>query len=60
MFGVAREAEGLHDIERFSFDPVQTAMQGKMTGEPCYVLFSYENREVIYGGAVTKSTNQVE
>ena len=53
-FGVRREEEGMHDIEKFSFDPVKTAEQGKETGSPCYVLFSYEQREAMYGGATTR------
>ena len=53
-FGVKREEEGMHDIEQFSFHPVATAEGGEVTGEPCYVLFSYENREAMYGGAVTR------
>ncbi len=53
-FGVRREEEGMHDIEKFSFDPVTTAEQGKETGSPCYVLFSYEQREAMYGGATTR------
>ncbi len=54
-FGVKREEEGLHDIEEFSFDPVKTAEYGAVTGETCYVLFSYEQREAMYGGAVWQS-----
>ena len=54
-FGVKREEEGLHDIEEFSFDPVRTAEYGAVTGETCYVLFSYEQREAMYGGAVWQS-----
>jgi len=53
-FGVKREEEGMHDIEFFSFDPVKTAVMGEITGEPCYVLFSYEEREKMYGSAVTR------
>ena len=54
-FGVKREEEGMHDIEEFSFDPVKTAEQGVATGEPCLVLFSYEKREAMYGGALWQS-----
>lgn len=53
-FGVKREQEGQHDIEQFSFDPEQTAEQGKVIGNPCYILFSYERRELIYGGAMVR------
>ncbi len=53
-FGIQREEEGMHDIEKFSFDPVHTAETGKMAGEACYVLFSYEKRDAMYGGAVTR------
>ena len=53
-FGVRREEEGMHDIEKFSFDPVATVEQGKEMGSPCYVLFSYEQREAMYGGATTR------
>ena len=55
-FGVKREEEGMHDIERFSFDPVETAEQGKVVGKPCQVLFSYEQRDAMYGGATTKKS----
>jgi len=54
-FGVKREEEGMHDIEEFSFDPVRTAKHGVVKGKPCYVLFSYEQREAMYGGAVWQS-----
>ena len=54
-FGVKREEEGMHDIEAFSFHPVKTATQGETKGNPCYVLFSYEKREAMYGGAVWQS-----
>lgn len=54
-FDVKREEEGMHDIEEFSFDPVKTAESGVATGESCLVLFSYENREAMYGGAVWQS-----
>ena len=54
-FGIKREEEGMHDIEEFSFDPVKTAEQGVATGEPCLVLFSYEKREAMYGGALWQS-----
>lgn len=52
-FGIKKEEEGIHDIERFSFDPVMTAFWGKQTGAPCKVLFSYEEREPMYGQAST-------
>ena len=52
---VKREEEGMHDIEEFSFDPVKTAESGAITGNPCYVLFSYESREAMYGGALWQS-----
>ena len=52
-FGVKREEEGMHDIEKFSFNPAATAEQGEAVGEACYVLFSYEKREAMYGGAAT-------
>ena len=55
-FGVKREEEGMHDIEKFSFDPVETAEQGKMAGEPCMILFSYEKREAMHGGATTRKS----
>ena len=54
-FEVKREEEGMHDIEKFSFDPVKTAECGLMTGESCLVLFSYERREAMYGGALWQS-----
>jgi len=57
-FGVKREEEGMHDIEQFSFDPVETAEQGKVQGSSCCVLFSYEQRDAMYGGAVTKKSKQ--
>lgn len=57
-FDVKREEEGMHDVEKFSFDPVETAEQEKPAGEPCLILFSYEKREVMYGGAVTKKSKQ--
>ena len=53
-FGIKREEEGMHDIEKFSLDPVKTAEQGKKMGSPCYVLFSYEQRDAMYGGATTR------
>ena len=53
-FGVKREEEGMHDMERFSFDPVATAESGEETGKSCYILFSYEQREAMYGGAIAK------
>jgi hypothetical protein len=56
-FGVKREEEGMHDIEEFSFDPVKTAECGEATGESCLVLFSYERREAMYGGALWQSVD---
>ena len=53
-FGVKREEEGMHDIEEFSFDPVAAAEKGSVTGEACYILFSYETREAMYGQAKVK------
>ena len=53
VFGIKKEEEGMHDIEKFSFDPVMTAYWGKQTGAPCKVLFSYEEREPMYGQAKT-------
>ena len=53
--GVKREEEGMHDMEEFSFDPAKTAECGKVTGKTCYVLFSYERREAMYGGALWQS-----
>ncbi len=53
-FGIQREEEGMHDIEKFSFDPVRTAETGEIVGKECYVLFSYEKREAMYGGAVVR------
>ncbi len=53
VFGIKKEEEGMHDIEKFSFDPVMTAFWGKQTGAPCKVLFSYEQREPMYGQAST-------
>ncbi len=52
-FGIKKEEEGMHDIEQFSFDPIMTAFWGKQTGAPCKVLFSYEEREPMYGQAKT-------
>lgn len=52
-FGIKKEEEGMHDIEQFSFDPMMTAYWGKQTGAPCKVLFSYEQREPMYGQATT-------
>ena len=52
--GVKREEEGMHDVEAFSLDPVKTAVNGAVTGGSCYVLFSYEEREKMYGSAVTR------
>ena len=56
-FGVNREEEGVHDIEQFSFDPVGTAESGTIAGKECLVLFSYEQREAMYGGAVTRQSS---
>lgn len=53
-FGVKREEEGMHDIEAFSFDPGAAAKVGKAVGKPCYVLFSYEQRDAMYGGATIR------
>lgn len=53
-FGVKREEEGMHDIEKFSFDPVETAEQGCKAGEPCRILFSYEKKDAMYGQATTR------
>lgn len=53
-FQINREAEGMHDVEQFFLDPVKTAESGMATGAACYVLFSYEQREAMYGGAMTK------
>ena len=57
-FGVKREEEGMHDIEEFSFEPVETAERGEVAGEPCLMLFSYENREAMHGGAATKKVSK--
>lgn len=59
-FGIKREAEGMHDVEQFVLDPVQTAENGRTMGTACYVLFSYEQREAMYGGARTKTVLQVK
>ena len=56
-FEVKRKDEGMHDIEKFSFDPVETAEQGKVQGNSCYVLFSYEQRDAMYGGALWQSVD---
>lgn len=53
-FGIQREKEGMHGVEKFSFDPEETAKQGKKTGAACRILFSYETREPIYGQALTR------
>jgi len=37
---------------------VETAEQGKVQGSSCYVLFSYEQRDAMYGGAATKKNKQ--
>ena len=55
-FGVKREEEGMHDIEKFSVNPAETAESGKAEGTPCYVLFSYEERDAMYGSAVIRQT----
>ncbi len=54
-FGINREEEGMHDLEQFSFDPVMTAEQGKAAGMAGCILFSYEQRDAMYGGAVTRT-----
>lgn len=59
-FQINREAEGMHDVEQFFLDPVQTAENGMATGTACCVLFSYEQREAMYGGAMTKTVLQVK
>ena len=51
-FGIKREEEGMRDVERFSFDPVETAERGNASGEPSYILFDYACREPMYGQAV--------
>ncbi len=51
LFRVNREAEGLHDVEKFAFHPVKTAECAEVTGDACVILFSYEKREPIYGQA---------
>ena len=55
-FGVKREDEGMHDIEKFSFDPVETAEQGCKAGKPCRILFSYEKKDAMYGQATTRQS----
>ena len=55
FLGVKREEEGMHDIEEFFFDPEKTAKQGEIKGKPCYILFSYESRDAMYGGATWQS-----
>ena len=55
-FGVKREEEGMHDIEKFSFDPVETAKQGCKAGGPCRILFSYEKKDAMYGQATTRQS----
>ena len=45
----------MHDIEEFFFDPEKTAKQGEIKGKPCYILFSYESRDAMYGGATWQS-----
>ena len=51
LFGIRRDAEGMHDVEQFSLHPEASAEAGRPVGEACYVLFSYEEREAMYGGA---------
>ena len=51
LFGIKREAEGMHGMERFDFDPVETANRGRKTGKKRLILFSYEEREPIFGQA---------
>ncbi|MBE5950724.1 MAG: DUF4080 domain-containing protein [Lachnospiraceae bacterium] len=53
-FGVNRDEEGMHGLEKFSLDPVCTAEKGKTTGKAQMVLFSYEEREPIYGQATIR------
>ena len=53
-FCVKREEEGMHDIEAFAFDPDKTAKCGQAFGKSCYILFSYEQRDAMYGGATTR------
>ena len=59
-FGVSRDTEGIYDVEQFSFDPERTAECGTVFGQPCYVLFSYGQREAMYGGAVTEVQSREE
>ena len=51
LFGVDRDAEGMHDVEKFAFDPVKTAEAGEVTGQSCVILFSYAQREPVFGQA---------
>lgn len=53
-FGVKREDEGMHDIEFFNFNPAETAENGTKTGTPCYILFSYEKRDAVFGSATVR------
>ena len=53
-FGVKRDEEGMHGLEKFSFDPVQTAESGYFTGDGRVILFSYEDREPVYGQATIR------
>ena len=53
-FGVKREEEGMHGLEKFAFDPVLTAGNGEKVGKTCVILFSYDKREPIYGQATRK------
>lgn len=54
MFGIRREEEGMHGVEKFAFSPQETAENGVPTGEECLILFQYERREPIYGQALVK------
>ena len=60
LFGVKREEEGMHDIEEFSFDPVKAAECGKADRKPCYIMFCYEKREEMYGGAIWQSVDYLQ
>lgn len=53
-FGIKRDEEGMHGLEKFSLDPVRTAENGQNMGNAQLVLFSYEEREPIYGQATTR------
>ncbi len=54
FFDIKREEEGMYDIEQFSFEPEESAECGKEKGKPCYILFSYGQREAMYGNAYIK------